>query len=136
MLETSELKKKIIFLCCDFVSMPIGEKLVDTVFDFSGSSNFGFEHEEFLLSKINHLVKQNAYLNGSYILFKNFSANSMREDKYTPNFSRDNIRGSMDELGFKTIEDKFSDYLEHGGKYEDYFVKGEKVYSYLYYGKR
>ena len=136
MLETSTLKKKIIFLCCDFLSMPIGEKLVDTVFDFSGSSNFGFEHEEFLLSKIDHHVKQNAYLNGSYILFKNFSANSMIEDKYKPNFLLDNIRFSIDELGFKTIEDKFSDYLEHGGKYEDYFVKGEKVYSYLYYGKR
>ena len=136
MLETSTLKKKIIFLCCDFVSMPIGEKLVDIVFDFSGSSNFGFEHEEFLLSKIDHHVKQNAYLNGSYILFKNFSANSMIEDKYKPNFLLDNIRFSIDELGFKTIEDKFSDYLEHGGKYEDYFVKGEKVYSYLYYGKR
>lgn len=40
MLETSTLKKKIIFLCCDFLSMPIGEKLVDIVFDFSGSSNF------------------------------------------------------------------------------------------------
>lgn len=46
-LERSGERKNVIFLASDFATMPIGKEKVDIVLDFAGSSNFGFENEEF-----------------------------------------------------------------------------------------
>lgn len=136
MLEGADMRKNIIFICTDFLKIPIKDKLVDFIFDFSGTSNYSFEHSEFLLEVIDHHIKEGACLIGSYILFKNFGPNSLIEDKYRKNFILKNVKNKINELKYRTINEKTSDYMDKSGKYEDYFVKGEKVYSYVYYGKR
>lgn len=136
MLEGADVRKNIIFICADFLQIPIGDKSVDFIFDFSGTSNYSFEHSEFLLDLIDHYVKDNAALIGSYILFKNFGANSLIEDKYRKNFILQNVKNWINGLKYRTINEKTSDYVEKSGIYENYFVKGERVYSYIFYGKR
>ena len=136
MLERADKRKNIVFICGDFLHTPIGDKSVDVIFDFTGTSNYSFENTSFLLDEIDPLIKNSAYLLGSYIVFKNFSVNSHIEDKYRRNFTLDNIKTSIANLGYNSIKEDTSNYLSAGGKYEDYFVMGEKVFRYLFFGKR
>lgn len=135
-LERSGEKRNIIFVCADFLELPIKDKSVDIVLDISGTSNYSFEHGEFLLESIDRYVKERAYLLGSYILFKNFALNSIIEEEFRINFILKNVQDNINKLKFKLIDEKTSDYLDKGGKYENYFTKGEKVFSYSYFGER
>ena len=38
-------------------------------------------------------------------------------------------------LQFQSIDERTSNYLERGGKYEDFFVQGEEIYTYSFFGK-
>ncbi|GAA0179595.1 methyltransferase domain-containing protein [Clostridium sediminicola] len=136
MLESTGRKSNILFICADFLEIPINDKSIDVLMDYWGTSNYSFDNEEFLLNKIEHYCKDNCSLLASYAIFKNFSANSILENKYRKNYSLQNIKKNIENLKFKKIDDKALDYLERGGKYENFFVEGEKVYSYMYYGKR
>jgi DNA-binding transcriptional MerR regulator/ubiquinone/menaquinone biosynthesis C-methylase UbiE len=136
MLETSKIKKNVIFICSDFLSVPIKDESVDVLVDFSGTSNYSFENESFLLKLVDRYVKQNAYLLGSYILFKNFSANSLISSNLRKNFLLEKVKEEIKELGYGMIDERASSYVQEGGKYESYFKKGEKVYTYIFYGKR
>ncbi|MBP3972957.1 class I SAM-dependent methyltransferase, partial [Bacillus sp. WL1] len=68
-------KRNILFICADFLNIPIQNKSVDIVIDHSGTSNYSFEHENFLLHELNPLFKTDCYLLSLFILFKNFSSN-------------------------------------------------------------
>lgn len=136
MLDKAENRKNVVFICADFLEIPIKKKMVDILLDISGTSNYSFYHEEFLLSPVDDLVKEEATLLGSYILFKNFSSNSLIESKFRKNFMFKNVKESINKLRFKMIDEKISEYVDKGGKYEDYFVEGETVYNYSYFGKR
>ncbi len=136
MLELTDCNKNIIFICSDFTKIPIQDKSIDVLVDISGSSNYAFLNEKFLLDEIDNYVKEFAWLIGSYIIFKNFSVNSKIDDKYRKSFILNNIKEEIKNLNYEPIYEKVSEPLGKGGKYEDYFVKGEEVYSYLYYGKR
>ena len=129
-------KRNIIFVCCDFLEIPIRKKSVDVVFDITGTSNYSFGHEGFLLDLVDPYVKEEGYLFGTYITFKNFSLNTLVENIYRKNFILDNIKCKIKELNYKTIDENTSDYINKGGKYEDYFVEGEKIATYCFYGKR
>ncbi len=136
LMEKSGCKKNILFVCCDFLKIPIKNKVVDILLDFAGSSNYSFNNKGFLLDFTNKYVKDKSYLYGSYILFNNFSHNSVIGEAYRRNFVLRNIKDSIDQLNYRLINEKISEYIEKGGKYESYFVKGEKIFKYTYYGER
>ncbi|WP_202708815.1 MerR family transcriptional regulator [Sporosalibacterium faouarense] len=135
-LERSDNKKNILFICSDFKEIPIQEKTIDLLIDYSGTSNYSFAHTEFLLEDINKYVKDQADLIGSYILFKNFASNSLIEDSHRKNFLLNNVKNKLSGLGYKCLQENISDYIEKGGLFENYFVDGEVVYTYQYHGKR
>lgn len=135
-LEMVGCKKNMVFICADFLQIPIKDNSVDILVDMSGTSNYSFEHQEFLLKLIDNLIKDNAKILGSYILFKNFISNSFIKDKYRSNFMLDNVKREISKLRYNIFKENISSTLEEGGKYENYFKEGEKVYSYLMLGKR
>lgn len=136
MLEGSSIRKNIIFVCSDFLKIPIRNKSIDVLLDISGTSNYSFDNEAFLLKEIDNYVRDDAMLIGAYILFKNFGANSQIDEKYRKNFILKNIKEEIKALKYKLIDEKTSGYIEKGGKYESFFNQGEKIYSYIFYGKR
>lgn len=135
-LERGNQKKNILFICCDFLDIPIKNNSIDMLLDISGTSNYSFDHEDFLLSRIDNYLKEDSTLLGSYIVFKNFKNESLIEKKYRNNFLLDNIKNKLNECKYNMIEDITSGYIDKGGKYENFFVHGEKIYSYVFYGKR
>ena len=136
LLERTGSKRNLLFICSDFLDIPISKHTVDIVIDHSGTSNYGFEHETFLLCEVDSLIKLDGYLLGSYLAFKNFSHKSKIEAKYRDNFTVSKIKRNIRKLEYIPLEDRTSESIEKGGKYEDFFVQGEEIFSYLFFGKR
>ncbi|PEW79655.1 methyltransferase [Bacillus cereus] len=129
-------KRNILFICADFLNIPIQNRSVDIVIDHSGTSNYSFEHENFLLHELNPLFKIDCYLLSLFILFKNFSSNSQITNKFRANFTLSKVTTEIQNLQFHSIDESTSNYLKRGGKYEDFFVQGEEIYTYSFFGKR
>ncbi|MGG2092140.1 MerR family transcriptional regulator [Bacillus sp. S13(2024)] len=135
-LERTGFKRNILFICADFLDIPIQEYSVDIVIDHSGTSNYSFEHEEFLLREVVSLFKSDCYLLGSFIAFKNFSTKSKIEARFRDNFIARKIKENINSLEYIPLEERTSKYIDRGGKYENFFVQGEEIYSYSFFGKR
>ncbi|EJR54845.1 hypothetical protein IIM_01785 [Bacillus cereus VD107] len=135
-LERRNPKRNILFICADFLNIPIQNQSVDIVIDQSGTSNYSFEHENFLLHELNSLLKPDCYLLSLFILFKNFSINSQITTGFRENFTFLKVTKELQNLQFHSIDERTSNYLERGGKYENFFVQGEKIYTYSFFGKR
>ncbi|MEH7438680.1 methyltransferase domain-containing protein [Neobacillus drentensis] len=136
LLERTGSKRNLLFICADFLDIPISKQTVDLVIDHSGTSNYSFEHESFLLREVESLFKLDSYLLGSYLAFKNFSHKSKIESKYRDNFTDSKIKQNIRKLGYIPLEDRISGSIAKGGKYEDFFVQGEEIFSYSFFGKR
>ncbi|MDR6125261.1 DNA-binding transcriptional MerR regulator/predicted O-methyltransferase YrrM [Bacillus sp. SLBN-46] len=136
LLERTGSKRNLLFICGDFLDIPISKQTVDIVIDHSGTSNYSFEHEAFLLREVDSLIKLDGYLLGSYLAFKNFSHKSKIEANYRDNFTDSKIKQNIRKLGYIPIEERTSESIEKGGKYEDFFVQGEEIFSYSFFGKR
>ncbi|PFA00482.1 methyltransferase domain-containing protein, partial [Bacillus cereus] len=135
-IERINVKRNIVFICADFLNIPIQSYSVDIVIDQSGTSNYSFEHEEFLLHELNSLFKPDCYLLSSFILFNKFSINSQIAPRLRDNFTSTKVKGKIQNLQFQSIDERTSNYLDRGGKYEDFFVQGEEIYTYSFFGKR
>ncbi|SCC32680.1 MerR family transcriptional regulator [Bacillus wiedmannii] len=129
-------KRNILFICADFLNIPIQNRSVDIVIDHSGTSNYSFEHEDFLLRELNPLFKTDCYLVSLFILFKNFNSNSQITNNFRENFTLSKVTKEIQNLHFQSIDESTSNYLKRGGKYEDFFVQGEEIYTYSFFGKR
>jgi len=136
MLEKSGSNQNILFICADFLDIPIQDSSIDIVIDQSGTSNYSFHHKEFLLHELAHLFKSDSHLAGTFIAFKNFSSKSKIEAPFRHNFIVDKLKKNIRDLHFASLDERASDYMDKGGRYENYFVEGENVFSYSFFGKR
>lgn len=136
MIEMNGNQKNVIFLCCDFLEMPIQKESVDVIFDISGSSNYGFEHPSFLIEELKGYSHNKTMLYGAYIAFKKFSSKSKIPSHSQNLFTQKYLENKITENGYKIEETFVSEAIEKGGQFEDYFVPGESVYSYLVIAKQ
>ena len=86
-------------------------------------------------SRIKPTFKSDCYLLSLFILFKNFSLNSQITNNFRANFTLSKIKKELQNLQFQSIDESTSNYLKRGGKYEDFFVQGEEIYTYSFFGK-
>ncbi|PGU07911.1 MULTISPECIES: MerR family transcriptional regulator [Bacillus cereus group] len=135
-IEKRNPKKNILFICADFLNIPIQNDSVDIVIDQSGTSNYSFEHKDFLLYMLNSLFKPDCYLLSSFILFNKFSINSQIPPGFRDNFISSKVKKAIKKLQFHSIDERTSKNLERGGKYENFFVQGEEIYIYSFFGRR
>ncbi|PRR81174.1 MerR family transcriptional regulator [Clostridium vincentii] len=136
MLQKSEHNKRVIFLCCDFLKMPLKDNLVDVLIDFTGTSNYSFQHEEFLLNLIDKSLKRKLTMIAAYITFNKFSIDSSIIEKVRKNFILKSIKNNILNLQYNIIDEKTSKSISKGGKYEDYFKCNERISTYIVYAKR
>jgi len=135
-LEKAEKRRNILFICCDFTRIPLMPRSVDVICDYTGTSNYCFDHNEFLLKVIERYFKRDAILLGSYIIFKNFSRSSTISVDCRSNFQIDSVKKQIEKLGFIKQSEYVSDIVTKGGIYENYFKSDEKVLTYSFIGKR
>ncbi|MDP3388304.1 MAG: MerR family transcriptional regulator [Eubacteriales bacterium] len=133
-IERSQPRCKIIFVCADFIKLPLKTGSIDILLDISGSSNYSFEHPEFLLYEIDHLLKKNTRILGYYILFENFVAQSKVPASLRKGFQIQHIKSHLKALQFACVDDFISETVDKAGPLEDYFVNGERVCTYFYSG--
>jgi DNA-binding transcriptional MerR regulator/SAM-dependent methyltransferase len=136
LLESTNLKRNVLFICTDFLDIPIQNSLVDLLVDHSGTSNYSFEHQDFLLRNIDSLIKPDGYLLGSYFAFKNFSSHSKIAVEFRDNFRINKIQNHIAELNYQLLDERTSPVIDKGGIYENFFVKGEEVFTYSVWGRK
>lgn len=136
LIERADIKRNVVFLCCDFLNMPVKQNSVDVLLDFWGTSNYSFSNSTFLLTHLKKLLKDNTKLFGAYMLSKNFAYNSKINCVYQKNFKSEYIRFKIKSIGFDIDNERISEYVEQGGRFEDFFVEGEKVHTYMLTAKR
>ncbi|GAB6109514.1 MerR family transcriptional regulator [Fusibacter bizertensis] len=133
-IERSQPKCTVIFICTDFTQIPLKPSSIDMLLDISGSSNYAFDYSDFLLEKIDFLVKEDAKIHGYYIIFKNFMSQSDIPLKFRDGFKIQTVKSNLKKLNYRCLEDYETEPVEKGGPLENYFVEGEHVSSYLYNG--
>ncbi|GAA0087018.1 methyltransferase domain-containing protein [Clostridium sp. CTA-7] len=136
LIEKSNVKKNIMFICTDFKFIPIKRESVDLLLDCAGSSNYWFDKNDFSIKDILKYLKEDSYVFLSYILFKKFSLTNSIKEENRKNFNINYIKSKLKENNFNMISDIKSNYLNKPSVYEDYFSDNEEVYSYLFFGKR
>ncbi len=136
LLERNNIQKNIIFICSDFKRMPLRDESVDVIMDFFNTSNYAFTNKTFLLDEINHLIKKDALLLGGYSIFKNFMDNSLIAPQNRRYLLWENIQPKLQELKYHPLEERSFDPIPVYGKYENFTVPGELIYSHMYLGKR
>ena len=127
--------KNILFLCCDFKSIPLQPESVSAMIDATGSTNYAFDHEDFLLESLVHLMGKDSTLYGHYLVFDNFAFNSMIPESSRKWFKKTSIREKLHSLGFIDLKEYETSAISQGGPRENFFVKGERISNYLYMGK-
>ncbi|MDO9592891.1 MAG: MerR family transcriptional regulator [Erysipelotrichaceae bacterium] len=135
-LEAGTGSKKILQICCSFESIPLKPESVDCVLDFSGTSNYSFEHADFLLDRINQFVTPEASLYASYIIFEKFGLQTRIPPNNREHFKEERIRENLAELGFNFVEACNTQATDQGGFYEDFFQPDESVRTFLCVAKR
>lgn len=135
--ERNYNKGNYIFICCDFHDIPIKDGNIDMVIDHFGSSNYNFTNEGYLIDIIQEKVKKGGEWIGNYFNFKP-DAKSLKQ--YPVNnrdyFYLKNIIESFEKSKFKAIDFKDMGYTEKGGIYEKFFIEGDKLYNFAYYGEK
>ena len=84
------------------------------------------------ITRIKFAFKHDCYLLSSFILFNKFSINSQITTRFRENFKLSKVMKEIHNLRFQSIDERTSNYLERGGKYEDFFVQGEEIYTYSF----
>ena len=126
-----------IFICCDFLDIPIKNRNIDIIIDHFGSSNYNLIKEGYLIDIIQEKVKKGGEWIGNYFNFKP-DAKSLKQ--YPANIRNyyylKNIIESFEKSKFKTIEIKDMGYTQKGGIYEKFFIEGDKLFNFAYYGEK
>ena len=132
-IESSGSKKNIVYICTDFKRLPIKKETIDVLVDYSGSTNYNFDHKDFLLDSTIKYLKNNSKLYGGYVLFDKFGRRNILKEEYRKNYTLEFVKEKLDSLNFKLLHEAYSEkyYCKEANKYESYQQLGDVIFSYL-----
>lgn len=137
LLESSGIDIPIQFICCDFANIPLKNHCIDVLVDSSGSSNYGFDHDDFLLDQVQNFVKADSSLIASYIIFEKFSMAHALPLSHRKIFTKKDILDNIEANNYNIIAS------DQGGSYnkespqENYFTEEDLLSNiWLYAQKR
>lgn len=136
-LETHCGNGRFLFISSDFLNIPIKENCVDIFVDHYATSNYNFHKEGYLIDLMQKLVKPGGKWIGNYFSFKE-NGKSLRRypEKTQQYFYYNNIVKALENSVFKRLELKEIGYTEKGGVTETFFIEGDRLYSFVYYGEK
>jgi len=104
--------------------------------DFTGSSNYSFDCDGFLPALVNPLIRKEARLFGSYIVFERFGVNTRIPAERRGWFTEAGVLEGLKALGYSLDEIFRTQIVSQGGVYEDYFEADERVKTVVVVGQR
>lgn len=135
-LEGAAESRKIVLLCADFRALPLKTDSFDVLMDFTGSSNYCFDNDGFLPSLVNPLMREEARLFASYIVFERFGLNTRIPAERRSWFTEAGVLEGLKSLGYKLDETYKTQTVSQGGVFEDYFEADERVKTVVVVGER
>lgn len=135
-LEGASEPRKIVLLCADFQALPLKADSFDVLMDFTGSSNYSFDNDGFLPGLVNPLIRQDAKLFASYIVFERFGVKTRIPAGRRSWFTEAGVLEGLKSLGYELHETYRTQSVSQGGVYEDYFESDERVKTVVVIGRR
>lgn len=135
-LEGAAESRKIVLLCADFRALPLRADSFDVLMDFTGSSNYSFDNDGFLPAFVNPLIREDAKLFGSYIVFERFGMKTRIPAERRRWFTEAGVLEGLEALGYKLYETYRTQTVSQGGVFEDYFEADERVRTVVVVGER
>jgi len=132
-LENTGEKKNLIFITANLPDIPIKEKSIDMLVDFTGTSDYSFQNEDFLPESLNIYLKNEAIYLASFIIYERFGSNSVVSLPYRQNFKYKKIKKKILSLDFEIKKEYKSEIVKIKktfGKYEDFAQIGDQLCSY------
>jgi len=132
-LENTGEKKNLIFITANLPDIPIKEKSIDMLVDFTGTSDYSFQNEDFLPESLNIYLKNEAIYLASFIIYERFGSNSVVSLPYRQNFKYKKIKKKILSLDFEINKEYKSEIVKIKktfGKYEDFAQIGDQLCSY------
>lgn len=135
-LEGAAESRKIVLLCADFRALPLKADSFEILMDFTGSSNYSFDNDDFLPALVNPLIRQDAKLFASYIVFERFGVNTRIPAGRRSWFTEAGVLEGLKSLGYELHETYSTQTVSQGGVFEDYFEADERVKTVVVIGQR
>jgi len=133
LLELSPAGPEVVFLTAELPSLPLKEKSIDYLIDYSGISNYSFHNQGFLPELLARYFKEQLVMTAVFIIYHKFGEKNIVDREYRDYFIYSNIRTKIKEMGFEFIEECKSEINKINtsmGKYEEFAQVGDQIYSY------
>lgn len=136
-LEKNSKHKKFVFICSDFLEMPVKKRSVDLVLDYLGTTCYNFEKEGYLIEKLDDVMKPGGKWIGCYFCFRP-CAKSLAQypEEVKPYFYKSSIVNSLENARFGKLGMEILGPVYEIGEYEPFFVEGDELYGLLYFGEK
>lgn len=139
LLELSAAGPEVIFLTAELPALPLKEKIIDYLIDFSGISNYSFHNQGFLPELMLKYFKDHFLLTAVFIIYHKFGEKNIVDREYRNYFIYSKIRAKLKELGFEFLDEYKSEIKKIDssfGKYEEFAQIGDQIYSYQLQAKK
>ena len=125
-----------IFICCDFLDIPLNNNIIDLVVDLGGSMNFNRSNKEYLFKLLYNKIKNKGKWLGVYYYFEPYASSLLLYGNYKSNYILDNILEGFKHNDYKELNLKKHGFIDKIGDYEKFLTKGDKVFYFSSYGEK
>ncbi|WP_214481115.1 MerR family transcriptional regulator [Bacillus sp. SM2101] len=137
-LESLNIRKKVIFVCADYLKLPLKSGVTDILVDYFGVTNYSLANDSYILPMLDKYTNNQTILIGTSIIYHRFGINNIIPPQRRNLFQKEFLMSSMHELGYKVEFENESKYPTSSSKYKyEQLVSENDIATYFtYIGKR